>query len=45
VIQEEMAMTSHDVLYRRLGLALRDAQAAKASEEMVENFLKTYHFA
>lgn len=45
VIQEEMAMTSHDVLYRRLGLALRDAQAAKASEEMVENFLKTCHFA
>lgn len=39
VIQEEMAMTSKDILDRRLGLALRDAKVAKDSEEMVESFL------
>jgi glycerol-3-phosphate dehydrogenase len=39
VIQEEMAMTTKDVLNRRLGFALRDAKAAKESEAMIESFL------
>ncbi|MEA5259939.1 FAD-dependent oxidoreductase [Arcicella aquatica] len=38
-IQEEMAVTTQDVLNRRLGLGLRDAQAAKESESLVEAFL------
>ena len=39
-IRYEMACTKEDVLHRRLGLALRDADAAAKAEWYVEEVLK-----
>jgi glycerol-3-phosphate dehydrogenase len=38
-VKEEMATTVDDVLERRLGLKLRDAEASKAVEPYVEEIL------